>query len=172
MATKYESYEDTMQAYSSAYGVHWKGQTFTPQISHTITSIFLYLEKVDTPGDLVVSIRATSGGVPTGGDLTSGTLVEAAIPASFGWASLGVTAYALTAGVMYAICWRATAGTSTSDCIRHGMDTPGLYTRGTYIDSDDSGANWYDYGAQYDALFQDWGTAIVGFPHSKAHLIS
>lgn len=171
MATLYESYSEARTTSTSCYGVHWKWQTFTPQIGHTITSVFLYLRKIGSPGDLTVSIRATSGGVPTGSDLATGTLLEADIPSSEGLVEVALSEYALVADTKYAIIWRALDG-DANNYVRTYMDANALYTRGTFGDSDDSGENWYDYGEDgYDVPFQEWGNPL-GFPYSQAHLIS
>ena len=55
----------------------WAGQTFVPAVSGPLASVDLDLfcsGCTGTTPDLTVSIRATSGGVPTGGDLATATI--------------------------------------------------------------------------------------------------
>src|SRR5512146_2686827 len=54
--------------------VQWTGQTFTAGASGSLTRVDLNLFCVfcsTAPPSIIVSIRATSGGLPTGGDLAT-----------------------------------------------------------------------------------------------------
>ena len=71
----WESYIVGDSTNTIVYGNLWAGQTFTvtPE-SHSIGAVALRLFRVGNPSTLTVSIRETSAGVPTGDDLTSGTI--------------------------------------------------------------------------------------------------
>jgi len=75
--TLYEYYDDYNTVDTTKDTVtHWMAQTFTvgtvgENVDFNVTSVKARVYKVGTPGTLTVSIRGTSGGAPTGGDLTS-----------------------------------------------------------------------------------------------------
>ena len=76
----YEYYNTGDDASGRAYGNEWRAQTFTPSVSFNITSVKLKLFREGNPGTVTVSIRATSGGVPTGSDLCWGTTNGSTLP--------------------------------------------------------------------------------------------
>lgn len=178
MATKYE-YWDTLNGETGrvCYGVNWSGQTFTPSITHQITSVKLNCYKRDSPndspGDITVSIRATSGGLPTGGDLASGTIAEADIPswgvAGYDWVEATFSSTCvLVADTKYAIIVKAPDG-DAQNYVGLRMTVTGAdgYTRGNHADSYDSGVNWEDSegGAfYYDMFFEEWGNLVPVYP--------
>lgn len=53
-------------ASSNVYGATWEAQTFTPTVTHDITSVKLYLSRAAgaSPGIITVSIKATEPGLP------------------------------------------------------------------------------------------------------------
>ncbi|HEU4889759.1 MAG TPA: carboxypeptidase regulatory-like domain-containing protein [Thermoanaerobaculia bacterium] len=128
----------------------WGGQTFTPSVTGTLTQVDVNLFCAGCTGttpNLTLSIRATAGGVPTGGDLASGT-----IP---GFSNGGVASYfsvvfgapaSLTAGTMYAFVVRPTANPSpgTYALTRSGTSTVGanVYAGGTRVSGATSGTVW------------------------------
>ena len=103
-ATMYENYDVSP---SQLWGVSdwWAAQTFTPSADHTITSVWLRLSRVGSPGIITVSIRGTSGGLPFGPDLCSGAINGNMLTTSMpgDWYEIGVGGgYALFAGMTYA----------------------------------------------------------------------
>jgi hypothetical protein len=127
---------------------NWAGQTFIPAVTGQLL-------KVDVPlfcanganpctgpaGNLTLSVRATSGGLPTGADLASGTIpgftsnvggtftVNFAAPAT------------LTAGTQYALILRPASNPAAGsyDWIR---SSPSTYANGSRVSSTDSGGTW------------------------------
>ena len=145
----------------------WRAQTFTPSANHTITKVNLKMRRAGSPGTLTVSIRATSGGLPTGNDLCSGTTDGDTLPTeSSEWReiTLGV-GYALSASTQYAIVIRAVNGDdSNSVSWRQDSSSP-TYTGGERVSSDDSGSSWEaPLVGDYDCMFEEWGTVISPFP--------
>lgn len=84
MATLYERYNEGERIATSFYNTKWQGQTFTigntgANEVHNITKVRLKLYRQGDPGDCEVYIRATSGGLPTGGNLASMTFNATAL---------------------------------------------------------------------------------------------
>jgi uncharacterized repeat protein (TIGR01451 family) len=93
----------------------WTGQTFTPSLSGSLTRVDVSLAcnfcaaLGGTPPSVVVSVRATSGGLPTGSDLASATLNWTDLSGAQTWyAANFASAPTVTAGSQYAIVIRAT----------------------------------------------------------------
>ncbi len=168
MATLYERYNSEGDAVSdnASFSANWDAMTFTPSISHTITSVRLYMRRDGSPGTMTVSIRATSGGEPTGSDLdgitgTTNANTLPAYPAGREWreVTLGV-GIALTAGIKYAIVIRC-AGNSSSNQTRWGTDNSSpTYAGGEHYNSADSGSTWNPTGTHSDDLFEEYGEPI------------
>jgi len=88
-------------------------QTFQASSAYDIDGVWLKGYRVNAPGNLTVSIRATAAGLPTGADLVSGTRSanDFTTVASGEWYWITFTDdYALTAGTTYAIVVQAAAG--------------------------------------------------------------
>jgi hypothetical protein len=141
-------------------GTTWKGQTFTPAVTHTITKVRLPLLRQGSPtGNVTVSIRLTnSSGLPTGGNLASGsiacsTLTTSWSPAAWYDINLG-TGYQLTAGTKYALIMSAPSAASSG--IYYWVNTAGAYSKGTTIYSFNSGSSWSSYSG-WDTNFEEWG---------------
>jgi hypothetical protein len=172
----YEYYNtgDDNQVY--LFGSYWVAQTFTPSVAHAITSVKLKLFRSGAPGTVTVSIRATSGGQPTGSDLCSGTTsggtLTSSAPGEWREITLG-SGYGLSAGTQYAIVVRA-AGVDFSNCAWWRVDgSSPTYGGGMYLLSTNSGSSWTS-GASYDLMFEEWGNATVGwetYPVSKVRVL-
>ncbi|MFA5377204.1 MAG: choice-of-anchor R domain-containing protein [Dehalococcoidia bacterium] len=161
MSTLYEYYDSLSFSTSVIYGGHWIGQTFTPQISHKITSVKLLLSKSGSPGTLTVGIYATAGGVPTGSVLCSGTTNGNTLTEEgYDWREITLGSGAnLTQGTTYAIVFHL-GGDASNFVYFVSEDPDATYPRGTLIDSGDSGASWTPSATSGDALFEDWGVII------------
>jgi len=143
---------------TQTYGVNWLAQTFTttadtaPPISDgsadfNITNVKLKVYRVGSPGTITVSIRATSGGEPTGSDLSTGTLDGDDLTTSTDgeWKVIDMSAYKLTGGVsgtQYAIIIKATTGDSSNYIAVTGDHSSASYSGGERLTSADSGSNW------------------------------
>lgn len=80
------------------------GQTFTPSVGHTITTIKLKLSANGTPGTITLSLQDTASGKPTGNILSSTTFDGNLInQSSFNWYQFTLPSYALVANTQYAI---------------------------------------------------------------------
>jgi hypothetical protein len=125
----------------------WGAQTFTTRASETgaITtpSVTISLRQLGgATGTLAVSIRATSGGQPTGADLaTAATKDIASIAGSFTDYTFSFTPIALSANTTYAIVVRATSIAVQSVEIQRGSSS---YSGGTSFSSSNSGSSWSD----------------------------
>ncbi|KKN59421.1 hypothetical protein LCGC14_0542560 [marine sediment metagenome] len=161
----YEQYITGDDADASTWGANWTAQTFTPSTNHKCVGVNVYIGIAGTPGEMIISLRATDGnGLPTGADLISDTISAGEID-SIGtnvWVEASFSAgYNLIAGTTYAIVLRAVDGTGTSDDIDWRVDSSSpTYTGGSRIDSTDSGSNWTADTAG-DLLFQERSGAII-----------
>ena len=106
----------------NVYGnTFWYAQTFTPQTTHDITSVILFLARAGSPGIITVSIRETSDGKPSGEDLCSGTTDGDTLPAG-GWPTPAPEEREITfsvnptlnANTKYAIVVRVLSGDSSN----------------------------------------------------------
>jgi hypothetical protein len=171
----YEHYNTGDDNHAYIFGNYWVAQTFTPSVAHTITSVKLKLFRNGSPGTITVSIRATSGGQPTGSDLcsgtTSGNTLTTSTPGEWRETALG-SGYGLSAGTTYAIVVRATGG-DASNYVWWRLDTGSTYGGGMYLYSMNSGSSWIS-GASYDLMFEEWGDPTVGwetYPISKVRVL-
>lgn len=165
MSSRYEYYitgDDGQATFLNT--TTYTAQTFTPTVSHTITSVKLLLYKLNTPGLVYASIRATDvNGHPTGADLCAGTSDASTLPdgSPYEWREITLGAgYKLTAGVKYAIVVHADAFSSDRVYWRLDATDPG-YTSGNYETSADSGVTWAG-NTNIDFMFSEWGLALGG----------
>ena len=160
MATKYENYITGDDGFYGVWGVGWYAQTFTPQTSHTVTSVKLEIYRVGSPGEIIVSIRATTADVPSGDDLCSGATDGDTLTTDTGgeWREITLGAgTALTASTKYAIVVRCLGGDGSTKYIPWRVDTSsGAYTRGNFCNSSTSGVIWAETDG-YDFMFEEWG---------------
>lgn len=154
----FESYDAGAESKTAMYGNSWRAQTFTPAVAHTIYFVMLKLERNANPGDITVSIRATAGGLPTGGDLAVGTRVTGDITAGPPeWYKIEfATPLALNNGTEYAIVARCLAGDASNslDWVYH--DVVASYAGGQRAYSFNAGVDW-TAGAGDDHRFEEWG---------------
>lgn len=156
MATLYENYTAGSDGNANIATINWAAQTFTPSVSHILTSVKLYLSKVGSPGTITVSIRAVSGGVPTGSDIVTGT--------TDGDTLVGVECREITfstgaivlSGIEYAIVVRALSGVQWTDYLDWRRMQGNPYARGSRADSADNGVIW-TAASDHDCLFEEWG---------------
>lgn len=140
------------------FGVNWDAQTFTPAATHTVTKVYLKLEKEGSPGIVTVSIRATSAGKPTGSDLASGTRdLDSLNPLSGGsWYDFDLGAgTALTASTVYAIVVRSAGADTDNDAQWRADITSPSYAGGSIVTSGDSGSTWNAPDTTVDMMFKE-----------------
>jgi len=164
-ATLYEYYNTGDDSNCTAWSNLWTAQTFTPSQDHTIVKVRLLLYRYNYPGTITVGIRATGGGLPTGGDLCLGTTNGNTLPSGspYEWREITLgEGYDLVASTKYAIVIRAPSG-SSENYLKLRVDTSSpTYAGGNVCFSGNSGASWtgeptYDY----DLMFEEWGTVVV-----------
>lgn len=145
----------------------WGGQTFTPAITGQLTraDINLFCSScTGTTPNLVVSLRATSGGLPTGGDLASTTITGFSNGASAYYTANFGSPATVNSGTMYALIIRPSANPSlgrTYALTRSGSQFVGadVYVGGARVASANSGASWsiqLDGGVTTDAGFKTY----------------
>lgn len=146
---------DTWTGQGQTSGATWVAQGFTPSISHTIKKVSMPLQRTGGYGTCTLSIRATSGGKPTGGDLASVTFNESDLPASINWYTVTLnTGVDLVAGTTYAIVLRFTSATLYA---RTWGSSP--YAGGVHSISTDSGSSWTSYTA--DLAFREYASVYA-----------
>lgn len=160
----YTYYNTGEDSWSGPYGTSWIAQTFTPSVSHKVTSVKLLLYRIGSPGTVTVGIRATDvDGHPTGADLAFGTTDGNTLTTSTAgeWREIYLSAgYDLTASTKYAIVVRALTGDNSNKPEWLRDESSPTYTGGNYEVSDDSGSTWSGLAAR-DFMFEDWGAGPV-----------
>jgi len=162
------------------YGDMWRGQTFTPQITHKITKIKLGVWRVGNAGPLIISIRKTSEGKPVGEDLVSLTVDPSTLPTDDSWYWTGIGEcpeedYTLSllpeftlpepvtveANQQYAIIFRSPTSPDSSNCINFSIITEeDTYPRGDELVSQDGGDTW-SIKSGWDIYFAEYGEEIT-----------
>ena len=147
----------------------YQGQTFTPDRTGLLTQVDVNLFCSDCTGttpDLTLSIRATSGGLPTGADLASATIAGFNDGAATYHTATFASPITLTAGTQYAFVIHPTANPSpgTYALTRSGTSTRGadVYAGGARVAGAASGTSWQIPlipqigGVSADAGFNIW----------------
>jgi len=161
---------DTRYEYSQQYdadydicGDEWLTQTFTPQTSHVLKVLKLYMHRLSYGTDFVVSLKNTdAAGEPTGADLIS-VVVPGLTPRQppGGWieVNLGV-GHEVLQGTLYAIVIRSTENIP-EQAIRWWAKTGGsVYPNGQGGTSSDGGETWTMYTG-LDFAFEEWGEELA-----------
>lgn len=138
-------------------------QTFTPQVSHKITSVKLKVYKAGggSPVSLAtVGIRATSEEEPTGSNLTSGTFDVGALTTDEEgeWVTIPLNPYALIANTKYAIVVSLPDPDPISLILEWRENTSPDYDFGEGLYSINAGSTWIVTHAVF--MFEEWGNAI------------
>lgn len=124
---------------------YWHAQTFTAESSHSVCLVKLKIYRLNNPGQLIVSIRATDyNGHPTGPDLAVGTTDGNTLTTneSGEWREITFpTPYNLVGGTKYAIVVRAPSG-GGGNVVKWLHDAEGTYAGGNREASGDSGNTW------------------------------
>lgn len=159
--TLLEYYNSGDNSDASFYGIYWEAQTFISVGQHNITSVKLKMRRVGSPGTLTVGIRATSEGLPTGSDLTSGTINANTFTSDYPgqWYEITLTSYQLSSNTKYAIVCRATSGNLVNKVVWRA-ESGGTYESGSDCVSLDSGVSWIALSS-YDLMFEEWGIGYV-----------
>ena len=155
-------YNTTDDSNLTFYGVTWEGQTFLSD-GFVIASVDLKVWKAGSPGDITVSIRATSGGDPTGSDLTSVIVSQSYITHTAqpgDWYTFDFPDYTLAAATTYAIIVRVPSGSAGNYIVWRADSSSPTYADGSRTSSGDSGSSWTANTA-YDFMFDVYETPQV-----------
>jgi hypothetical protein len=153
----YNTNDDTQYAFG---GATWRAQVFTASSNYNIESIKLKIYNYGGSGDTItVSIRAVSGGVPTGSDIDGVTAtksdadIDQSGPGQFEEFVLSAP-ISLTSGTQYAIIVRG-------DTLYWRVDgSSPTYSGGTSCYSTNSGSSWTSYSAG-DMMFETYSGVAV-----------
>lgn len=151
----YNTGDDDSQTVSATLKL---AQTFTTSQAYQITSVKIKGYKSGAPGTLTAAIRATSGGIPTGGNLASGTTNADAFTSSSPGAWYEVTLdtpLEIAASTKYGLC--LFCGSTVS----WRWDAGGGYAGGNAYWSNNGGSTW-NINSTGDHMFEIWGVAIGG----------
>lgn len=161
MSELFEYYTSGDNNNLSIHAQYYAGQTFAPLIAHTIESVRVKLSRLSTAVSVFrIQIKATSGGVPAGPVLASGSIMTSGVgryPVKT-WVIVSLGAGAkLKAGVEYAII--GYSDYSSSNLVWWCDSTSPTYPRGITVFSANFGSRWTKY-PNLDTMFQDWGELI------------
>lgn len=127
----------------------WGGQTFTAAVTGLATRIDLNLfcsGCTGTTPNVTASIRATSGGLPTGPDLATATINGFSSGAGAYYSATFASPTTLTAGTRYAVVFRSianpSAGTYAYVCSCGTTTSTNPYANGARMSSSNSGGTW------------------------------
>lgn len=163
MATLVDSHTTESAAPYGMETTSWSAQTFTTSEAYDITEVQVKLYRnASVTGTVTLSIRATSGNLPTGADLVSTTKAATDITTSspgeyytFTFAS----AYTLTSGTVYAIVIRVSDGSGAAKLSWRGENPgAGTYSSGRQCYSTTSGSSWT--GTTGDYTFKTYKATI------------
>jgi uncharacterized repeat protein (TIGR01451 family) len=174
---------DQQNTQASNYGTpfdttNWVGQTFTPGTSGALTrvdlSLFLICSSCAGAPNVIVSIRATSNGLPAGADLATAQVPSNTLSGGSTFAAaIFISPANVSSGTKYAILVRPAAtfsgqfGLSRSGTSSGGAD---VYSGGALINSPNGGTSWtvqtfYFGDPSSDSLFKTYvggGYAATG----------
>ncbi|MEP6485231.1 MAG: carboxypeptidase regulatory-like domain-containing protein [Rudaea sp.] len=148
----------------------WGGQTFTAATTGQLVKADINLfcsSCTGTAPNLTLSVRATSGNLPTGADIASATLTGNNSGASSYFTGTFATPPVLTAGTVYALVVRPITNPSAGTYAVTRSAT-NVYSGGQRVSSTDSGTTWtapLTAGQTTDAGFRTYmktGFALSG----------
>jgi hypothetical protein len=156
------------------YGIHstyFVSQSFTASRNYDLESIKLMLYRTGTPTDnLTIELFATSGELPTGSALSSGSINVATISATSSgtWYEATMSSYSLVSGTKYALRIKASSNTSLNRFNWCSDGSSASYSGGALSYSENSGSSWTTPTTE-DTMFEIYG-ALVGINFdSEAH---
>jgi len=165
MATLYEHYNTGDDGRALIQSFIWLGQSFTPSLTHKITSVKLRLHRVGSPGTVTVSIRATDGdGLPTGPDLCSGTTNGNTLTTDYtggDWREITLgDGYNLSADTKYVIVVRVLDGNLDNKVGWRDDESSPTYVGGNKVGSTDNDSTWF-LCLSCDTMFEEWGETVA-----------
>jgi len=146
----------------------WRAQTFTAISTHSVTSVKVRIIRYGSPGEVVLSIRNTDLGGPTGSDLAAATLSNPGSQGVVEWVEF-VFPSACTAeeGKVYSIIIRTPAAPyPVNDFVGWAAHYTDQCPGGNHWYSDNDGFNWDP--TDYDQHFEVWGEPAQPSPPAPA----
>lgn len=141
------------------YGATYRGETFTPQHTHTIYRLKLKLYRIGNPGDLTITICETDVGEdPVLPSISQASFPEDTFPddPTLDWYDLDFPSASLKANDVYAFYYSIVGG-DVNNCYHPAFESiGGTYTRGNSLWSGNAGVDWMQLPGTY-LPFQDWG---------------
>ncbi len=139
--------QQNLSVTSSGFGftsTSWVGQTFTPAATGQLTRADLDLfcsGCTGTTPNITVSVRATSGDLPTGADLATATIPGFSSGSGGFFAANFASPATLTAGTRYALVARAVSNPSVGT-YAYVVSSSNIYANGRWVTSSNSGGTW------------------------------
>lgn len=155
---KYQSYEIAGNSNAGIIPPYPTGQTFTPEVKHGLSRVYIKAYRVGNPPPIKVSIWKCGGDhKPTGSELCLvwhdfSDLTEAL---ALEWYYIDLPAITVIAGQEYAITVNNLNGDGDNHIRWELEKTTPLYARGVKILSGDDGLTWL-LQTDKDHLFQEW----------------
>jgi uncharacterized repeat protein (TIGR01451 family) len=154
----------------------WGGQTFIPAVTGQLVKVDVQLfcsACTGTTPNLTLSIRSTSGGLPTGADLATATIPGFSSGSGVYYTGSFGAPPTLTSGTQYALILRPVANPSPGGYfwIR---SSPSTYANGQRVISTDNGATWtadstrdFNFRAYMQTGFAASGNLVSGLKDSN-----
>jgi len=137
------------------------GESFTANQNYDITSVKFLCTRIGTPGNITITLVATSAGLPT--DTLASVTVASSVVAegSPAWVKFTFdSSYSLISGTKYGVYMQcATADSSNRISLQRDVSSP-TYTGGILIASTDGGNSWAEVSGQ-DMLFETYSGVIA-----------
>ena len=169
MATKYENYitgdDANFAFYLSSPAYNWNCMTFKSSLNFMASSAKFKLLRYagSVPGILTAWLLATSGGVPTGSALATGTLsadvANAITTSSPGeWKEITfATPRLLLADTTYGLALKSSTDDTGAPIYWRYDTNDGAYTNGRKYITSDGGSTWTGTDPDDDFMFEIWG---------------
>lgn len=171
MAQKYEYYTSGEDQTSYIYGTHWIAQLITigtvgANEPHYLTKFSVRSNKQGTPPTSCwCTVKATSGGKPTGADLVvSASLAAGDFPTNPSWGYVNFVfdgTYKLLPGTQYAFIFECSNQGNITNKYQWRRDQSGAtYGGGTLVWTGNAGSSW-TVDSEADQIFEEYGEPLV-----------
>ncbi len=152
--------------------VKWFAQSFTPAVTHIIDQVDVQIKKVNSPGNLTVSIQGVDGnGRPNNIEIAVGIIAVGDIGTGYAWETCILSSTAIViAGITYSIVLKGLGSSPPDSYTIAGVESnPYADGKGTFTTN--SGTSWSDIGSTTDLMFKEYGeidrTTVT--PSDKSH---
>jgi hypothetical protein len=170
----YESTCGTSSVGKPVYAAVWAAQTFNvTSDAHTVSRVRVKLLQTGISNGVTVSIKRTSGGVPYGPDIGSGSLSYSVIATgAWAWYWFDMTPaigddISLEKGIQYAVVVSAMAGGPTENNSVSVFNTTTAYAGGSMYTSADGSYTWT--ASTENFCFDIWGYPCLEMISAKVY---